>query len=129
MHEGGRMFVIFRFLSPFCFLLIEFHILFPFLIKYYHIMFIIILFWLDVIGRRDLFCSCLLCFFPCSRLSSYHLRQSLCLISFLLFPCASVWESTLAWVNPMSYSHTEWYLPFFARWNSLWVEASSIKSY
>ena len=30
-----------------------------------------------MIGRRDFFCSCPLCFFPYSRLSSYHLRLSL----------------------------------------------------
>ena len=36
----------FEYLSPFCFLLIEFHCTFPFLIKYYHILFIIIVFWL-----------------------------------------------------------------------------------
>ena len=72
----------------------------------------------DVIGRRDFFCSCPLCLFPCSRLSSFHLRLSLCLISFLLFPCVSVWENTRAWV-PMSHSHTEGYLPFFAKRNSL----------
>ena len=38
--------------------------------------------------------SCPLYFFPCSRISSYLLF--LCLISFLLFPCASVWENTHA---------------------------------
>ena len=63
---------------------------------------------------RALFAS----FHTRSSLSSYLLRLFLCLISFLLFPCASVWESTRARV-PMSYSHTEWYLPFFARRNSL----------
>ena len=45
-----------------------------------------------MIGRRDFFCSGPLCFFPCSRLFSYVLRLSLCLISFLLFPFVSVWE-------------------------------------
>ena len=46
--------------------------------------------------------SGLLSFMPAlllySRLSSYLLRLSL-FISFLLFPCASVSENTLAWVN------------------------------
>ena len=51
-----------------------------------------------MIGRRNSFFPCPLCFFPYSRLSSYHLRLSLCLVSFLLFPCASVWENTRAWV-------------------------------
>ena len=36
----------FEYLSPFCFLSIEFHCTFSFLIKYYHILFIIIVFWL-----------------------------------------------------------------------------------
>ena len=36
----------FEYLSPFCFLSIEFHCTFPFLIKYYYILFIIIVFWL-----------------------------------------------------------------------------------
>ena len=34
----------FEYLSPFCFLSIKFHCSFPFLIKYYHILFIIIVF-------------------------------------------------------------------------------------
>ena len=38
------------------------------------------------------------------------------LISFLLFPCTSVWEHTRA--IPISYSHTERFLIFFARRNS-----------
>ena len=37
--------------------------------------------------------------------------SSVYLISFLQFPCASVWENTRALV-PISYSHTEWYLLF-----------------
>ena len=52
--------------------------------------------------------SGLLSFVPASLLS---------LISFLLFPCVSVWE-TLVHEFPMFYRHTEWYLPFFARRNS-----------
>ena len=46
--------------------------------------------------KRDFFLSCPLCFFPYSRLSSYRLRLFLYLISFLLFPYASVWENTRA---------------------------------
>ena len=42
------------------------------------------------------FFLCPLCFFPYSRLSSYLLRLFLYLISFLLFPCASVWVNTRA---------------------------------
>ena len=45
----------FDYLSAFCFLLIEFHILFPFLINYYHIMFIIIVFWLGCDRPSGLF--------------------------------------------------------------------------
>ena len=64
-----------------------------------------------IIGRRDFFCSCLICFFPYSRLSSYLLRLFLYLISFLLFP-ARVFGKTLVHEFPISYSHTEWYLLF-----------------
>ena len=71
----------------------------------------------------DFIFSFQLCFFQWSRLSSYHLRLFLCLISFLLFPClfrsclsscvlrlsfylisfllfpcVSVWENTRVWV-------------------------------
>ena len=42
----------------------------------------------------------------------------ICLISSLLIPCARVWENTLQ-EFPMSYSHTEWYLLFSRRRNSL----------
>ena len=45
-------------------------------------------------------------------LSSYLLRLFLCLISFLLFPCLSVWE-TLVHEFPIFYSHTEWYISSF----------------
>ena len=64
------------------------------------IIIIIIVFCLVVIGRRAFFCfPCQLYFFPNSLLSSlYPLLLFLCLISFLLFPCASVWENTRAWV-------------------------------
>ena len=57
-------------------------------------MFIIILFSLGCDRPAGLFFLSRFCFFPYSRLSSYLLRQFLCLISFLLFPCASVWENT-----------------------------------
>ena len=64
-----------------------------------------------VIGRRDLFLSCHLYFFPYSRLSSYLLRLPLCLISFLLFH-ARVFEKTLVHEFHISYSNTEWSLFF-----------------
>ena len=93
----------------FVFCQLNFIVLFPFLIKYYHILFIIIVFLLGCDRLTDLFYLCTLCFFPYSRHSSYHLRLFLCLISFLLFICASVWE-TLVHESPISCSHTEWYL-------------------
>ena len=78
-------------------------------------MFIIVIFWLGCDRPSGLHFSCPLCFFPYSRLSSNLLRLFRCLISFLLFPCASVWENTLAWVPhfllPLVYS-------FFTRRNS-----------
>ena len=68
-------------------------------------------FYMVVIGVWDLFFSCPLFFFAYSRLSSYVLRLFLYLVSFLLFPCASVWE-TLLHEFLISYSHIEWYLLF-----------------
>ena len=53
-----------------------------------------------------------------SRFTSFHtclspnlLRLSHCLISFSLFPWASIFENIRAWVPhvTMSYSHTQWY--------------------
>ena len=100
--------------------------LFPCLIKYYHIMFINIVpplgQWMDYrcrlvrkfihcfggslprgkiglsycLGIWDFIFSCPLFFLPCSRISSY-LLPFLCRISFLLFPCAGVWEITRAY--------------------------------
>ena len=66
-----------------------------------------------MIGRLDCFFSCPLCFFPHSRLSSY-LHLFLYLISFLLFPCESVWENTRAWV--LNFLWPYWMvLNFFAK--------------
>ena len=94
----GRMddLSLFEYLSPFCFLSIEFHCAFSFLIKYYQILFIINLFWLgcDRPSGLLLFVPALL--FPYSCLSSYLLCLFLYLISLLLFPCAGVWENTRA---------------------------------
>ena len=48
-----------------------------------------------LIGRRNFFCFMYpLSFFPYSRLSFYPLHLFLWLISFLLFPYASVWKNT-----------------------------------
>ena len=81
----------FEYLSPFYFLSIEFHCTFSIPYKILHILFIIIVFRLGC--DRP---SGLLLFVPAVlflRLRLFH-----CLISFLLFPCASVWENTRAWV-------------------------------
>ena len=84
--------------SLFCFCYLNFIILFPYLIKYHHIMVIIIVFWLGSDWPSwFVFLSCPFYFFPYSRLSSY-LLLFLNLISFLLFPCASVVANTRAWV-------------------------------
>ena len=65
-----------------------------------------------------LFILCLLYFFPYSRLCSFLLLLFLCLISFLLFPCASVWENTRTVHEfPISYCHIEWYLFFSPQCN------------
>ena len=66
-----------------------------------------------MIGRRDIFFLCPLCFFPYSRLSSYLLRLFVYLISFLLFPCASVWENTRAWAPHFLWPY--WMVPSFFR--------------
>ena len=60
-HKGGRVddFHFSIVLSPFCFLLIEFHCTFPFLGKYYHTMFIIILLRLGSDKRVSCFYHCL----------------------------------------------------------------------
>ena len=51
------------------------------------------------LGRRDFFFfSWPLYSFPYSRLSSFYLHLFLYLISFFVFPGASVWENTRAWV-------------------------------
>ena len=67
----------------------------------------------DVTGHekwqdRTVFSS-LLYLFKQSFCSSYFLPLFHYLITILLFPCASVWENTRAWV-PIFYSHSEWNL-------------------
>ena len=74
-----------------------------------------------MIGRRDIFFSCPRCFFPYSRFSSYLLRLFLYLISFSLFPCASVCGKTLVHEFPISY-RPYWMVPSAAQ-----VERHSIK--
>ena len=63
---------------------------------------------------------CPLYLFPYSLISSCLLILSLYLISFLLFPCASVWENFLAWVPQFllaGYCYDEWYSLFFRQCN------------
>ena len=85
----------FDYLSRFCFLLIKFHC--TFFISYKILLYFVSLLYLDwdVIGRLDLFFSV-----PALLLSIlkplFLLRLFHYLISFLLFPCASVWENTSA---------------------------------
>ena len=92
---------------------LNFIVLCPFLLKYFHILFIIIVFWLgsDRPSRLLLFMPALLLYF----------RTHVCLLTifvcfFVLFrSCCSharVFGKTLVHEFPMSYSHTEWYLPF-----------------
>ena len=90
----------FDYLSPFCFSLIEFHCTFSISYKMLQFFGLLLLYFLIRMWYAVWisFFSCLLCFFPYSRLSSYILRLFLYLISFLLFPCSSVWENTRAWV-------------------------------
>ena len=66
-----------------------------------------------MIRRRDFFFvpALLLLILTC------HLRLFLCFILFLLFPCASDWENTRAWVPHALIAILKG--PFFARWNSL----------
>ena len=50
-------------------------------------------------------------YFPYSLFTSHLLPFVLCLISFLLFPCASVWKyCTFVDEFHVSYGHTEWNL-------------------
>ena len=116
----------FEYLSPFCFLSFEFHCTFSFIIKYYHILFIFIVFWLGCDMPSGLFL-----FLPTLLLSIFTPLLTIFVCFFVLFrSCCSharVFGKTLVHEFPISYSHTEWYLPFFARRNSLSAEASSIK--
>ena len=74
---------------------LNFTILFSFLIKYYHIMFISIVFWLgcDRPSGHLFFLPALLLSILTPLLPSSFVPY---LISFLLFPFASVWENTRA---------------------------------
>ena len=85
----------FDYLSPFCFLLIEFHC--TFVLSYKMLQYFVYYYYILIRMWSAVF-LCLLCFFLYSRLSSYLLRLFLYLISFLLFPRVSVSENTLAWV-------------------------------
>ena len=91
---GGWMIChFFEYLSPFYFLSIEFRCSFSISYKKFQIMFIIVVFRLgcDTPSELLLFVPTLL--LSILRLSSVCLRLFLCLMSFLLFPCVSVWEN------------------------------------
>ena len=89
----------FDYLSPFCFFVNWISLyFFHFLQNIKTFCLLLLYFDQDVIGCRDFFLSCPLYFFIYSRLSSYLLRLFLYLNWFLLFPSASVWENTCAWV-------------------------------
>ena len=98
--------------SSFYLLLMKLHCIFSisYKIQPHYVYFII--FWLRRYRPSELF-LCLLWFFPYSRLS--FILLFLCHISFLLVPCACVWENTRAWVPHFLYiySHTEWPLFYF----------------
>ena len=110
--ESG-WFVIFEYLSPFCFLSIEFHCTFfisykilPYFVYYYYC--ILVRIW-QAVGTSFIRAS----------FASFHTHASLLTIFvcfFVLFrSCCSharVFGKTLVHEFPMSYSHTEWYLPF-----------------
>ena len=115
--EGFLSISIIDYSSPVCFLLIEFHCSFS---KYCHIIFIIIVFWLGsvvVIGHWHFF-------FLVSTLLIFILRPLFIPLSVSLsysifaVPMHEYLEGTRAWVA-ISYSHNEWYLIFFAKWDGL----------
>ena len=99
----------FEYLSPFCFLSIEFHCTFSLLIKYYHILFVIILFWLgsDRLSGLFSFVPALL-FSILTPLFCPSLPVPLSYFS-LCRSDARVFGKTLVHEFPISYSHTEWY--------------------
>ena len=93
----------FDYSCSFYFLLIEFHCNFSISFKIIRTILCLLIVYFDevMIGRRD-FLSRFTSYLPSppySRLSPY-LHLYLYLISFLLVPCASVWENTLASVPP-----------------------------
>ena len=120
-------------------MLIEFHPSFSFLIKYYHIIFIIIVFWLGCDRPSGLLFFLVSC--ASFHTHAYVLSFFVCffvLFRYLLFPCKNeIRQRSSPCYNvartqvpdfPTSYSHAEWYLPYFARRNRLvWAESSSIK--
>ena len=108
---GGWMICHFYYLSPFCFLKIEFHRAFSMSGNIIPLSILILYCDWIVIGQRDLFLSCPLYIFPYSSLSSCLLHLSLCLISVLLYPCVSVWEK-LVHEFQITYSHAQWYFIF-----------------
>ena len=70
IFKGGWMICnFFEYLSPFCFLLIEFHCTFSISYNIFIFCLLLLYFGEDVIGRRDFFCSC--------RFAAFHTHASL----------------------------------------------------
>ena len=101
----------FEYLSPFSFLLIDFHCAFSISWKILQFFFIIFVFWLgcDRLSGLLLFVPALLL----SILTPLLLpTSSVSLSYFVLAVPMRVFGKTLVYEFPMSYSHNEWYLPF-----------------
>ena len=98
---------LFEYLVHFVFCQLNFIVLFPFLVKYYHILFIIIVFWFGCDRPSGL----LLLLSMLTPLFLPSLSVSLCYFV-LAVPMRECLGKTLVHEFPMSYSYTEWYLPF-----------------
>ena len=100
----------FEYLSPFCFLSIEFHRTFSIFIKHYHIMFIIIVIWLGCDRPTEL-----LFFVPAfllSILTPLFLPFRLFILFYSCCSHARVFGKIHVHEFTISYIHTEWYLLF-----------------
>ena len=96
-------------LSPFCFLLIEFHCTFSISYKNYNILFnIIIIFWFGCDRPSGLlfFRACLVSFYTHTSLLTFFV--CFCISFRSCCSHALVFGKTLVHEFPISYSHTEW---------------------
>ena len=92
--KGEGVIVIFRIFKSILFFVNRISLYFFHILKNTNKLCLLLLYFdKDRLGRRAFFFSCPPYLFPYSLLSTYALLL-LCLISFLLFPCASVWENT-----------------------------------